>query len=135
MTSRTWPLLRLDFPAPLDDETNQRLLVDIDDCGSSALDQDDSGVTLYFNDAADRDAAVDLLTAADWTSLATLTTDDVPDEGWAARSQADLPAVRVGRIVVAPPWDSPDADVRASSIVMPWRRFSDSSSRSTTRSM
>jgi ribosomal protein L11 methyltransferase len=30
---------------------------------------------------------------------------DVPDEDWAARSQAALKAVRVGNIIVAPPWD------------------------------
>jgi ribosomal protein L11 methyltransferase len=34
---------------------------------------------------------------------------DVPDENWAARSQAALRAVRVGAIVVAPPWDVPEA--------------------------
>ncbi len=32
----------------------------------------------------------------------------VADDGWAARSQADLRAVRVGRVIVAPPWDIPD---------------------------
>jgi ribosomal protein L11 methyltransferase len=32
---------------------------------------------------------------------------DVPDEDWAARSQASLKAVRVGNLIVAPPWDAP----------------------------
>ena len=32
---------------------------------------------------------------------------DVGDDGWAARSQASLRAVRVGDLVVAPPWDAP----------------------------
>ncbi len=42
----------------------------------------------------------------------------MPDEGWAARSQANLPAVRVGRLLVAPPWDLPDADGRDDVIVI-----------------
>ena len=37
----------------------------------------------------------------------TLTAVDVPDEDWAARSQASLKAVRVGNLIVAPPWDAP----------------------------
>ena len=32
---------------------------------------------------------------------------DVPDDGWAERVQAGLRAVRIGDIVVAPPWDVP----------------------------
>jgi ribosomal protein L11 methyltransferase len=107
MPARTWPLLRLVFPAPLDDDRHERLLLDIDDCGVSALDEDGDVVSLFFAAATDRDAALDLLASRGWASQATLTTEDAPDEGWAARSQANLPAIRVGRIVVAPPWDVP----------------------------
>jgi ribosomal protein L11 methyltransferase len=112
MSPRTWPVLRLVFPAPLDDDRRERLLLDVDDCGASALDDADDVVSLYFNAAADRDAALDLLAARGWLTLATLTTEDVRDEGWAARSQANLPAIRVGAVVVAPPWDLPAADQR-----------------------
>jgi len=118
MPSRTWPLLRLVFPAPLDEARHERLLLDIDDCRVSALDEDGDVVSLFFAAAADRDAAVDLLASRGWLSQATLTTEDVPDEGWAARSQANLPAVRVGRIVIAPPWDVPDADAAHEAVVI-----------------
>jgi ribosomal protein L11 methyltransferase len=33
---------------------------------------------------------------------------EVPDDGWAARSQAGLRRVRVGRLVISPPWDLDD---------------------------
>jgi ribosomal protein L11 methyltransferase len=118
MSPRTWPVLRLVFPTPLDDERRERLLLDVDDCGASALDDADDVVSLYFNAAADRDAALDLLAGRGWLTLATLTTEDVPDEGWAARSQANLPAVRVGAVVVAPPWDLPPVDRRDGLVVI-----------------
>jgi ribosomal protein L11 methyltransferase len=111
-------VLRLVFPTPLDDERRERLLLDVDDCGASALDDADDVVSLYFNAAADRDAALDLLAGRGWLTLATLTTEDVPDEGWAARSQANLPAVRVGAVVVAPPWDLPPVDRRDGLVVI-----------------
>ena len=101
MPTRTWPLLRLVFATPLDEARRNALLLDVDDCGAAALDEDGDAVALHFSSAAD------LLAARGWLTHATLTTEDVPDEGWAARSQANLPAVRVGRVIVAPPWDRP----------------------------
>lgn len=118
MSPRSWPLLRLTFPTALDDERRMRLLLDIDDCDASALDEDDDAVALHFNAIAERDAAVDLLAARGWLDEAALTTEEAPDEGWAARSQADLPAVRVGRVIVAPPWDLPGDDQREGAIVI-----------------
>jgi ribosomal protein L11 methyltransferase len=107
MGPRTWPVLRLVFSQRFDEAWRDALWLDIDDCGASALDEDGETVSLHFATAADRDAAVDLLAARGWLDRATITTEDVDDEGWAARSQANLPAVRIGRIVVAPPWDLP----------------------------
>lgn len=103
-------MLRLVFAAPLDDARRDALLLDVDDCGANALEETDDAIALHFVAPAERDAAADLLAARGWLTGATLSTEDVPDEGWAARSQANLPAVRVGRVVVAPPWDLPGAD-------------------------
>jgi ribosomal protein L11 methyltransferase len=103
--ARTWPVLRLDLSRPLTDADRDRLLMDVDDTASIGLEEDADGVSLYFLQPAERDAARESLARAGWATHATLTVLDVPDDGWAGRSQADLPAIRVDRIVVSPPWD------------------------------
>jgi ribosomal protein L11 methyltransferase len=63
---------------------------------------------VFFGTSAIRDLALTALTRACGAHGLTAAAVDVPDEDWAARSQAGLRAVRVGRIIVAPPWDVPD---------------------------
>jgi ribosomal protein L11 methyltransferase len=46
-----------------------------------------------------------------------VTAEDVPDDDWAARSQATLTAVRAGAFIVAPPWDIP-APVRDATLIV-----------------
>lgn len=118
MAARTWPALRLTFPASLDDRLRDALLLDVDDCGAVALDEADRTVSLFFTAAPDRDAAAALLSRRGWPVRATLHAEDIPDEGWAARSQANLPAVQIGRLIVAPPWDVPSPGARAGAIVI-----------------
>jgi ribosomal protein L11 methyltransferase len=66
--------------------------------------------TAHFATAAGRDGAAAAIGA--FPSLhSPLEAIDIEDEDWARRTQADLPAVRVGRILVAPPWDVPDGYV------------------------
>jgi ribosomal protein L11 methyltransferase len=98
-TARTWPALDL---RPVS-ELLQAALVDYE---ASAIDEhsaDDWRV--FFTSAAERDRAAAAL-RIEFPEL-TIESVDVPDENWAARSQASLSAVRVGTIVVAPPWDVP----------------------------
>lgn len=103
MSVRTWPAIdvdRLNEP-----ELLQASLVDLD---VIAVDEraDDSW-RVYFSTPASRDAAAEQLAQA-WPGLV-VSKVDVPDEDWATRSQAALRAVRVGNIIVAPPWDIPAA--------------------------
>jgi ribosomal protein L11 methyltransferase len=60
---------------------------------------------VYFLGGPERERAAQALRAE--FPAASIQPVDVPDENWAARSQASLRAVRVGRITVAPPWDVP----------------------------
>ena len=61
-----------------------------------------------FNEAAERDQAAAAIRAA-LPDLA-IESVDLPDEDWAARSQATLTKVHAGRFIVAPPWDMPTGD-------------------------
>ena len=69
-----------------------------------------------FNDADERAQAADAIRAA----LPDLSIEplDLPDEDWAARSQASLMMVHAGRFIIAPPWDMPADDVDATVIVI-----------------
>src|SRR5687767_11904529 len=60
---------------------------------------------VFFQDEAERTRALETL-APRFPAL-TLHPLDVADEDWAARSQANLRAIQVGRLIVAPPWDVP----------------------------
>ena len=87
----------------------------VDDHRPCALDEPGPNhVRAFFESASDRDSALTAVVAAHGVRVQACAIR-VSDENWAARSQADLPAVRVGRIIVAPPWlprSSPDpADV------------------------
>jgi len=98
---RAWPALLVSGFSRTDvsrSELFQAALVDFD---VAALDEtSDERWRVFFHAADERDRALTAL-RRDFTDL-TLEPVDVPDEDWAARSQANLKAIRV-----APPWDEP----------------------------
>jgi ribosomal protein L11 methyltransferase len=59
---------------------------------------------VFFKTCPQRDAAAAALRASFGDRLLALSIVDVPDEEWARRSQAHLTPIRIGRIVVSPPW-------------------------------
>ena len=67
----------------------------------------DSDWRIFFQTAGERDRALTALRTQ--FPDVTLAPVEVPDEDWAARSQANLRAIQVGGIVVAPPWDVPES--------------------------
>jgi ribosomal protein L11 methyltransferase len=112
---KTSPALDLHFPA--DDVVLARVTARLDDFEPAAIHEigpDDAPVwRVFFATAAARDAAGEAL-GFDFAGMGlSLTAIDVEDDDWAARSQAALSAVRVGSVVVAPPWDVPGSGLRA----------------------
>jgi ribosomal protein L11 methyltransferase len=108
----TWPALEIAGIPPADaadlhqaaqGDLLQAALVDFD---VEAIDESaPAGWRVFFRTAAERDRAHTAL-AAEFPGL-TFAAADIADEDWAARSQASLKAVRVGQLIVAPPWDVP----------------------------
>jgi ribosomal protein L11 methyltransferase len=96
---RTWPALDI-HPVS---ELVQAALVDYE---ATAVDERSSEDWRVFFTTADERARAGAALHIQFPDL-TITPIDVPDENWAARSQASLRAVHVGNIVVAPPWDVP----------------------------
>jgi ribosomal protein L11 methyltransferase len=99
---RTWPALevgRLDEP-----DLFQAALLDFDVSAIDETTQPDAWRVFFGSDAARNAAAQQLSRQFPDTVIRLL---DVPDEDWVARSQASLRAIRIGDLVVAPPWDVP----------------------------
>ena len=110
---RTWPALvisRIDAEGDL-------LLAALADHTILAI-EELSGDTwrVFFPTPPARDAA-HIVLGHEFTRL-TLAPLDVSDDDWAARSQAELRAVRIGRLIVAPPWDIPAASPETIVIVI-----------------
>lgn len=118
---RTWPALDIsiggagagpthgDSGSPGDEIGRpDRLQAALLDYSVAAVDETaDDRWRVFFATPADRDAAAaGLVRQFPDLSVHPL---DVPDQDWAARSQASMWAVQVGRLIVAPPWDMPSA--------------------------
>ena len=83
------------------------IAVAVDDHRPCALDEPAPDcVRVFFESAADRDRALTAVASALGDRVRARAVS-VSGEDWAARSQADLQAIRAGRVVVAPPWSAP----------------------------
>ncbi len=95
----------------------------VDDFQPTAIEEtpDADVVRVFFGDEASRGSALDAVRAG--LPDASVRALDVSDEDWAARSQASLKAVRVGAMVVAPPWDIPAGDAASTIVILPSTGF------------
>lgn len=110
--SRLYPALDVVSPRPLDDETADRLLAEIDEEHPVAVEGSDDRLRIFFTTTETRGRAAVRLIALE--PDLTCTPVDVSDEDWAERSQAALEPVRVGRLVIAPPWRNPEGSAAES---------------------
>ena len=95
----------------------EAIAVAVDDHRPCALDEPaPNHIRVFFETAADRDRALAAVVSAHGDEVRARAIR-VSDENWAARSQADLQAIRVGRVVVAPPWCPPPAPDPADVVV------------------
>jgi len=103
---KAWPALGVHVPE-CDPHLQELVLAELDDFRPTAIQDADgtSPLRAFFTTAEARDAAARALATAFGSHLF-VETIDVEDDDWAARSQAQLRAVTIGRLVVAPPWDA-----------------------------
>jgi ribosomal protein L11 methyltransferase len=81
--------------------------------------------TVHFADAASRvEGRTQLQADAEFAGVG-VEAVDVEDEDWARRTQADLPAIQIGRVLVCPPWDvrTPAAPDEIVVLIEPSRGF------------
>jgi ribosomal protein L11 methyltransferase len=106
--ARAWPALDIHVPG-CDPQLQELVLAELDDFQPSAIQEQDESRNLraFFASAEARAAAARALGAA-FGHHVFVESIDVEDQDWAARSQAGLRAVTVGRLVIAPPWDVPE---------------------------
>ena len=106
MTPRTWPALEVGRRGATSQDGDDQLQAAFLDYKIAAIDDTHpDSLRVYFSGNEERDRASANL-GRQFPDLA-MQSIDVPDEDWVARSQANLRAVRVGNIIVAPPWDIP----------------------------
>ena len=102
----TWPALELGRLKPAPANGPDLLQAALVDYRIAAIDEATPDLwRVFFSTSAERDKAAENLTRQfPDISIRPL---DVADEDWVAKSQAKLRAVRIGNIIVAPPWDIP----------------------------
>jgi ribosomal protein L11 methyltransferase len=102
---KDWPSLTLRFPPGRAGTLADMVSAAFDPETLAAIEErSETQWLVSFRDAAARDAALADL-RAQWSSQDIVADPvDVSDEDWARRSQANLGAVRVGRLLVVPPW-------------------------------
>ncbi len=101
-SARVFAAIDCVWPGPANDDDVDRIIAEVDAFEPTAVEAIAGGVRIFFP-AAQQQTAAHAHLAASMPDLA-VTPLLVPDEQWAERSQAAITPIRVGRVVVTPPW-------------------------------
>ena len=89
--------------------TRDRLVALLSDYSLVAIQEDDISNpqtwTAHFATVGDRQSALNALRGTSEFGDLRIEPVEVEDDDWARRTQADLPAIQIGRVLVCPPWD------------------------------
>ena len=120
---KAWPALEIHVPS-CDPQLHELVLAELDDFQPTAIqeDEDASRLRAFFATADSRNGAARAVATAFGNHLF-IRSIDVEDEDWAARSQAQLRAITVGRITVAPPWATEGLDPASTVLIRPSMGF------------
>ena len=105
---KVWPALDIHVPS-CDPQLQELVLAELDDFQPTAIEEPEetSRLRVFFTSSASRDSAAHALGRSFGTHV-WVESINVEDDDWAARSQAQVQAITIGRITIAPPWDVPD---------------------------
>lgn len=127
MSAAASPALIIHFPPDTSAASRDRLVALLADYDLVAIQEDDLTAprtwTAHFASAEARDAAATSIGAPGQGTPLQTEIADVEDDDWARRTQADLPAVRVGGVIIAPPWDLPNTSAGIVVEIEPSRGF------------
>lgn len=113
---KTWPALDIGFDADEAADTAGLLAALLDDFSPFAIVElpgsrsDRPAWRVFFPSDETRSSARQALAGDERWRRADVSPVDVPDESWAERSQQSLTAIRIGRVIVTPPWDREAAE-------------------------
>jgi ribosomal protein L11 methyltransferase len=100
---KTWPALSIHFAPDSPSAVRDLLLAALDETRVTAVQEFDDRWLVFFQTTTERDLAASRLPKAA-PGVTRADAVDVEDDDWARRSQRELTPVRVGRLIVTPPW-------------------------------
>jgi ribosomal protein L11 methyltransferase len=116
------PALVLHFGGATTAPERDRLVALLDEYHLIAIQEDDvaapSRWTVHFADVKSRDEAAAIIGNTPEYRDLRLERVEIEDDDWARRTQADLPAVRIGSVIVAPPWDLPTEEPKKPDVLV-----------------